>query len=925
MEKKMLMLFILSCLVISTRAQWVEKNDGLYGGSISSLLHTEAGLFAGNSGKLFLSTNNGVSWTSISNGSFGVLAANATSLFAAGKGIFRSMDNGLTWVAANTGLTNDIILSLAVNGSSVFAGLQGKGVFVSTNNGDSWIPANIGLPANTSVLSFAVSGSNLFAGTYAGEIFLSNNNGQSWTSVSIPGLLSYSNVRALTVSDTKLFAVTRDGVYVSGNNGATWTSINTGLLASVQSLAVSGNKLVAGTDRGIFLSSNDGASWTAVSTGLRVDSWVTCLAVNGTNLFAGTAGGGVFRSTNDGLSWTAANTNLTTTSVYSLAINGSNLYAGTNGSGVFLSTNNGTSWSPASDGLPISENHDLVWSLVSIGTNLFAGTGDGVYLSTNNGTSWTPVNSGLPGYKAVAPLLVSGTNLFAGLFGEGVFLSTNNGTSWSSMNNGLLKKSIASLEAVGNNIFAGNFGGTVLDGGVFLSTDNGASWAEVSNGLPAASSIISLVGNGANVFAGTNFSGIYMTSNNGVSWTAVNSGLPANAEVKSLLVSGSNLFAGTGEGVFLSTNNGASWAQVNTGFTSQGILSLAINGSDLFAGTGSAGVWSRPLSDFSKKDQTISFSSLENKVFGDPAFMLSATANSSLPLSYTSSNTSVVTISGNSVTIVGAGSTTITVSQAGNSEYNPAANVQQVLSILPKDQTITFSTPSDRTIGDAAFVPAATASSNLPVSFESLTSGTVTVSGNLVTLEAPGAATIRARQTGNINFKAAPNVDRNFCVLPAKPAITLSAANTDSPMLTSNASTGNQWFFNGNSISGAINPILMISQPGVYTVRVTIEGCVSELSDGLDVVITGDIASSNEQITAYPNPSKDRLYIILNGFIKNDEVHVKLVDLNGKVHYQKDSRGGELLEISLAGFAAGVYLINADQGRVNQQVKIVKK
>ncbi|MBK8293176.1 MAG: hypothetical protein IPK96_21840 [Flammeovirgaceae bacterium] len=137
MEKKMLMLFILSCLVISTRAQWVEKNDGLYGGSISSLVHTEAGLFAGNSGKLFLSTNNGVSWTSISNGSFGVLAANATSLLQL-AGIFRSL-----WIMGDlgrcyTGLTNDIILSLAVNGSSVLD--YRRGVFVSTNNGDSWIP-----------------------------------------------------------------------------------------------------------------------------------------------------------------------------------------------------------------------------------------------------------------------------------------------------------------------------------------------------------------------------------------------------------------------------------------------------------------------------------------------------------------------------------------------------------------------------------------------------------------------------------------------------------------------------------------------------------------------------------------------------------------------------------------------------------------
>jgi photosystem II stability/assembly factor-like uncharacterized protein len=729
--------------------------------------------------------------------------------------------------------------------------------------------------------------------------------------------------------------------------------------------------------------------------------------VKDSNLFAGTDGGGIFLSTNNGLSWTAANTNLTATSVYSLAINGSNLFAGTDGAGVFLSTDNGTSWSPAGNGLPIRDNEKLIWSLASNGINVFAGTGDGVYLSTNNGMSWTAVNTGLPIFnRAVAPLLVSGANLFAGFFGEGVFVSTNNGSSWTSINTGLSIKIIASLEAIGGSIFAGTFGGPGLDGVVFLSTNNGTSWTQVSNGLPKEASIISLIGSGANLFAGTNNSGVYATSNNGNTWTAVNSGLPANLEVKSLLVSGSNLFAGTGKGVFLSTNNGTSWAEVNTGLSGRSIFSLAVIGSELLAGTATNGIWSRPLSDFSRKDQSISFGALEDKIFGDATFVLSATSNSSLPLSYTSSNTSVVTISGSTVSIVGAGLTTITANQVGDSEYNPAASVQQVLNvnkasltataenktktygddnplftisysgfkgtdnssvidiapsisslatttsntgaypitltggtdnnymitnvngtltILPKDQTITFLTLSDRTTGEAAFILTATASSSLPVSFESLTPNKITVSGNLVTITAPGTATIRAKQGGTTNFNAAPNVDNNFCVLPAKPAITLSGANTDSPMLTSNASTGNQWFFNGNSISGAINPTLMTTQPGVYTVRVTIEGCVSEFADELDVVITGDIASSNEQIIAYPNPSQDRLYILLNGFVKNDEVYVKLVDPNGKLLYQKESRGEELLEISLAGFAAGVYLINADQGRVNQQVKIVKK
>lgn len=85
----------------------------------------------------------------------------------------------------------------------------------------------------------------------------------------------------------------------------------------------------------------------------------------------------------------------------------------------------------------------------------------------------------------------------------------------------------------------------------------------------------------------------------------------------------------------------------------------------------------------SKLDQSITFNLGENatKTIGDASFDLTATASSGLIVTYASSDASVATISGSTVTIVGLGTTTITASQAGNTIYNAASDVTQLLTV----------------------------------------------------------------------------------------------------------------------------------------------------------------------------------------------------------------------------------------------------
>lgn len=60
------------------------------------------------------------------------------SLYPQYNGVYLSTDNGSSWTAVNSGLTNTSILSLAVMGTNLFAGTAGSGVYRSTNNGASW-------------------------------------------------------------------------------------------------------------------------------------------------------------------------------------------------------------------------------------------------------------------------------------------------------------------------------------------------------------------------------------------------------------------------------------------------------------------------------------------------------------------------------------------------------------------------------------------------------------------------------------------------------------------------------------------------------------------------------------------------------------------------------------------------------------------
>lgn len=87
--------------------------------------------------------------------------------------------------------------------------------------------------------------------------------------------------------------------------------------------------------------------------------------------------------------------------------------------------------------------------------------------------------------------------------------------------------------------------------------------------------------------------------------------------------------------------------------------------------------------------QTISFPALATKTYGNADFAPGASSsNSTIPITYTSSNPAVATIVGGNIRINGAGTATITASQAGSPLFFPAADVSRTLTVNKANLTV---------------------------------------------------------------------------------------------------------------------------------------------------------------------------------------------------------------------------------------------
>jgi len=392
-----------------------------------------------------------------------------------------------TFISKDAGISSDVfldtkehpivpdvgveIITFGESESEVFmAGLQG--VYRTYDNGKTWIESNTGFVGSEVVDLVTSLDGTMYATTYNLGIFKSTDGGKNWVFASF-GIKNWYGMQLATHpedADT-LFTTTNGGVYKSTNAGKSWELIGGSDLcddedaggnchyhgivvekeAPFKVLVGSGGDQYAKEGVGLTGSEDNGESWRNSDDGFVRDVHVSKLIIdpNNSNVFYATTqgeteytdkvgdGAGVFKSTDRGNNWTQINNGLNSLETNVLAVDPNDsdvLYLGTDDDGIYKSINGGENWKKLIPTASFGVGDIIVDPQNS--NNVYMGTVDyfrlsesrgvlgdfGVYKSTDGGTTWEEFNSGL-NHLGVFSLELSEENriLYAGTRAGGVY------------------------------------------------------------------------------------------------------------------------------------------------------------------------------------------------------------------------------------------------------------------------------------------------------------------------------------------------------------------------------------------------------------------------------------------------------------------------------------------------------------------------
>lgn len=492
----------------------------------------------------------------------------AGGLFVNGTLLFTNLAvwNGVNWAAVGGGVNNEVF-ALAFNSGALYVGGQFTLAGGATVNqvakwdGANWSALGTGLAGSSpfveSLASFngalCVAGSFTGAGGVAATNF-ATWNGSSW---SASGNLMNGVAYRTIASGGKLYlggSFTVVGALwaneIAAWDGTRWSALaasghQEGVQSSVTALATDGTNLYAGgffafagQTNASFIARFDGANWQPLGIGLNAQ--VLALAVTNHLVYAG----GYFTGTAGGLPltyigcWDGTNWNSLGNPgglVYALAVGPNGLYAagtyytGTEYGSPYFNRWDGTNWNSM---LVFEPDTTLFAYPLSdpVGYDAIAIQGTNVYLGGN-----------ITGFTQFPP------NDFSAATNCGNIIRFDGTYGWI-MGTGLNRTNVA-MAVLGTNLFAA--GTFTTAGGVpanQIAQWNGSAWSGVGGGVVGNGTVLALATLGNCLYAGGTFTNLGGVAANriaqwdGTNWSALGSGI--SGAVQSLTAAGSSLYAG---------------------------------------------------------------------------------------------------------------------------------------------------------------------------------------------------------------------------------------------------------------------------------------------------------------------------------------------------------------------------------------------
>ena len=187
-----------------------------------------------------------------------------------------------------------------------------------------------------------------------------------------------------------------------------------------------------------------------------------------------------------------------------------------------------------------------------------------------------------------------------------------------------------------------------------------------------------------------------------------------------------------------------------------------------------------------KATQTMTFAPLTGKIYNSGDFALTASASSTLPVTYTAAPASVCTVTSGMVSMLVPGTCTITAAQAGGVSggltYAAAPAMVRSFTASGVPQSITFVPLTSKHDYDPSFDLTATASSGLAVTYTTSNAMICDVSGRRVRIYTKGNCVVTAAQAGGtsagIIYAPASTVVQSFAIDDNTPTLTKSSTPT---------------------------------------------------------------------------------------------------------------------------------------------------